>query len=78
MFLFFIHNRVFGADTLFIRTKNTVGAQSAQFAPGATMAHIAGYVELQRQSLRGRRPVRANHRLRTDDDPRPHPIGDLE
>jgi hypothetical protein len=27
----FIHNRVFGADTLFIRTKNTVGAQSAQW-----------------------------------------------
>jgi len=28
----FIHNRVFGADVLFIRTKNTVGARSAQCA----------------------------------------------
>ena len=28
--LAFIHNRVFGTDTLFIRTKSTVGAQSAQ------------------------------------------------
>jgi len=26
----FFHNRVFGTDTLFIRTKNTVGARSAQ------------------------------------------------
>ena len=35
----FIHNRVFGADTLFIRTKNRVGAQSAQFTPGDIGAH---------------------------------------
>jgi len=27
---FFIHNRVFCADVLFIRTENTVGARSAQ------------------------------------------------
>jgi len=26
----FVHNRVFGTDALFIRTKNTVGARSAQ------------------------------------------------
>jgi len=26
----FIHNRVFGTDALFIRTKSTVGARSAQ------------------------------------------------
>jgi hypothetical protein len=35
----FVHNRVFGADTLFIRTKNRVGAQSAQFTPGDIGAH---------------------------------------
>ena len=35
----FVHNRVFGADTLFIRTKNRVGAQSAQFVPGDTSVH---------------------------------------
>jgi len=34
----FIHNRVFGADTLFIRTKNSVGAQNAQWPLG----HIDG------------------------------------
>jgi hypothetical protein len=44
------HNRVFRADTLFIRTKNTVGARSAQVL----------------QNLRGREPVRADRRLRTD------------
>jgi hypothetical protein len=27
----FIHNRGFGADALFIRTKTTVGARSAQW-----------------------------------------------
>jgi len=26
----FVHSRVFGTDALFIRTKNTVGARSAQ------------------------------------------------
>jgi hypothetical protein len=30
----FLHNRVFGTDTLFIRTKDTVGAQSAQWQNG--------------------------------------------
>jgi hypothetical protein len=29
---FFIHNRVFGTDALFIRTKSTVGARSAQWS----------------------------------------------
>jgi hypothetical protein len=29
----FIRNRVFGADALFIRTKNRVGARSAQWSP---------------------------------------------
>jgi hypothetical protein len=29
----FIHNRVFGTDALFIRTKNRVGARSAQWSP---------------------------------------------
>jgi hypothetical protein len=28
--LVFIHNRVFGTDALLIRTKNSVGARSAQ------------------------------------------------
>jgi hypothetical protein len=28
----FIHNRVFGTDALHIRTKNTVGARSAQWS----------------------------------------------
>jgi hypothetical protein len=34
----FIHNRVFGTDALFIRTKNMVGARSAQVRPSQAAA----------------------------------------
>jgi hypothetical protein len=55
----FIHNRVFHTDVFFIRMENTVGARSAQWRQ----------VTLQRPLLRGRKPVRADRRLRTDDEP---------
>ena len=44
--------------------ENRVGAQSAQWS----FSEI-GRLEVQCQNWRGRRPVRADHRLRTDDDP---------
>jgi len=46
--LFFIHNRVFGTDTLFIRTKNTVGAQSAQWSLLAYRSIEMPHFELER------------------------------
>ena len=49
----------FFARMLFMRAENVVGARSAQ----------SRQVELKRMSLRGRRPVRADHRLRTDEKP---------
>jgi len=43
-----------------------VGAQSAQWSP-PTSADVGRYFELRRQNLRGRRPVRADRRLGTDE-----------
>ncbi|OGA35645.1 MAG: hypothetical protein A3F75_00265 [Betaproteobacteria bacterium RIFCSPLOWO2_12_FULL_64_23] len=48
---------------LFIRAKNRVGARSAQWPFG----DIGGYLDLLHSSLRGRRPVRADRRLRADE-----------
>jgi hypothetical protein len=42
----FIHNRVFGTDTPFIRTKNTVGARSAQWSLLARSRINAPHLEL--------------------------------
>jgi hypothetical protein len=54
----FTHNRVFGTDTLFIRTKNTVGAQSAQWqiADRHRCGHLhrAAMIELARTAARPR------------------------
>jgi len=41
-----------------------VGAQGAQWLFSET-----SHIEVQCKGLRGRRPARADHRLRTDDDP---------
>src|ERR1017187_1926738 len=68
MFLF-LSITVFLARIRFSSAPKTGLARRARNLRPATLAHIAGYVELQRQSLRGRRPVRADRRLRTDDDP---------
>jgi len=53
------HNRVFRADALFIRAKNTVGARPPRGLASRRSAQVL-------QNLRGREPVRADHRLRTD------------
>src|SRR3990172_8847657 len=53
---------VFLVRILFIRTKNTVGARSAQ----EHRLHRSNRV---RRVLHGRRPVRADRRLRTDEKP---------
>jgi len=42
-------------------------ARGARNGDPSTPAAVRGYVELQRSSLRGRRPVRADHRLRADE-----------
>jgi hypothetical protein len=44
-------------------------ARAARNDRSATLADETGYFELQRQNLRGRRPVRADHRLCADDEP---------
>jgi hypothetical protein len=62
----FIHNRVFGTDALFIRTKNRVGARSGNARP-LTSRDAGRYFNLWNLSLRGRRPVRADHRLCADE-----------
>jgi hypothetical protein len=43
----FIHNHVFGTDALFIRTKNMVGARSAQWFLLARSGIRAPHLELQ-------------------------------
>jgi len=58
-----MHNRVFRADTLYLRVENTVGARSAQWSPG----DYRGFLDLLPSNLRGRRPVRADRRLRADE-----------
>jgi len=44
-------------------------ARAARNDRSATLADETGYFELQRQNLRGRRPVRADRRLCADDEP---------
>jgi len=65
--LVFIHNHVFGTDTLFIRTKKH--GWRAQRAMTATPVSIdlGRHLGLQRSSLRGRPPVRADRRLWADE-----------
>jgi hypothetical protein len=50
---------------IFIRMKNTVGAQSAQWPLG----DLGRYLEMFAPHWRGRRPVRADRRFCTDDEP---------
>jgi hypothetical protein len=49
---------LFGADALFIRTKNTVGARSAQWLS----VDIGGYLDRLPSNLRGRIPSARNRR----------------
>jgi hypothetical protein len=51
----------------FIRTKKTRLARAARNARTQTSEDARGYFELLRSNLRGRRPVRADRRLRTDE-----------
>jgi len=57
-----IQNPVFAADVLFIRSKNRVGARSAQWSfsdiDRRRRIRRVPADELQRPHLRGRRPVR--------------------
>jgi hypothetical protein len=54
-------------DALFIRTKNMVGAQQRAMAATSVSVDVRRHIELQRSLLRGRRPVRADRRSRTDE-----------
>jgi hypothetical protein len=51
----------------FLSVQKTWLARVARNGRAPTMADVAGYVDLQRQNLRGRRPVRADRRLCADE-----------
>jgi len=51
----------------FSSAQKTRLARAARNGHSPTSADVGGYFELWRFNLRGRRPVRADHRLRTDE-----------
>jgi hypothetical protein len=51
----------------FSSVRKTRLARAARNGRSVTLADETGYFELQRRSLRGRRPVRADHRLHADE-----------
>jgi hypothetical protein len=58
---------VFSVRMRFSSVQKARLARGARNGRSATLADETGYFELQRQNLRGRRPVRADRRLRTDE-----------
>jgi len=51
----------------FLSVQKTRLARAARNDRVPTSANVGGYIEQQRSKLRGRRPVRADRRLRTDE-----------
>jgi len=58
---------LFSERMCFSSVQKTGLARRARNVRSAALADETGYFELQRPGLRGRRPVRADRRLRTDE-----------
>ncbi|HEY5292597.1 MAG TPA: hypothetical protein VIJ43_09820 [Burkholderiales bacterium] len=63
----FLFITVFSVRMRFLSVQKTRLARAARNDRVPTLASVGGYIEQRRSNLRGRRPVRADRRLRTDE-----------
>jgi hypothetical protein len=65
--LLFLSKTVFSVRMRFSSARKTRLARGARNGCAPASADEGGYIELRRSNLRGRRPVRADHRLGADE-----------